>query len=98
MNEGGIDVDAAFDFVALGGKLTEFKGVTPITEGEFWALKSDIFVPAALENQLTEARAKTISTRLRSKAPTVPQLPPPTTSCTIETSSWCPTSSPTRAA
>jgi glutamate dehydrogenase (NAD(P)+) len=64
VNEGGIDVDAAFDFVALGGKLTEFKGVTPITEGEFWALKSDIFVPAALENQLTEARAKTISTRL----------------------------------
>ena len=63
-NEGGIDVDAAFDFVALGGKLTEFKGVTPITEGEFWALLSDIFVPAALENQLTEARAKTISTRL----------------------------------
>lgn len=63
-NEGGIDVDAAFDYVALGGKLTEFKGVTPITEGEFWALMSDIFVPAALENQLTEARAKTISTRL----------------------------------
>ncbi len=64
VNEAGIDVDAALDYVALGGKLTEFKGATQITEGEFWAIKSDIFVPAALENQLTEARAKTISTRL----------------------------------
>jgi glutamate dehydrogenase (NAD(P)+) len=64
VNEAGIDVDAALDFVANGGKLTEFKGVTPITEVEFWALKSDIFVPAALENQLTEERARTLATKL----------------------------------
>ena len=64
VNEGGINVDAALDFVAGGGKLTEYIGVTPITEAEFWALRSDIFVPAALENQLTEERARTISTRL----------------------------------
>ena len=63
-NEAGIDVDAALDFVTAGGKLSEFNGVTPITEAEFWALKSDIFVPAALENQLTEERARTISTKL----------------------------------
>jgi glutamate dehydrogenase (NAD(P)+) len=64
VNEGGIDVDTALDFVANGGLLCEFHGVTPITETEFWELKSDIFVPAALENQLTEERAKTIATRL----------------------------------
>ena len=63
-NEGGIDVDTALDFVANGGALCDFKGVTPISESEFWALKSDIFVPAALENQLTAERAKSISTRL----------------------------------
>ena len=64
VNEAGIDIDAALDHVAAGGKLTEYTGVTTITEAEFWALKSDIFVPAALENQLTETRAKSISTRL----------------------------------
>ena len=64
VNEAGIDVDTALDFVANGGKLYEFHGVTPITEAEFWALKSDIFIPAALENQLTAERAKTISTKL----------------------------------
>ena len=64
VNEAGIDVDTALDFVANGGMLCEFHGVTPISEAEFWNLKSDIFVPAALENQLTEERAKTISTKL----------------------------------
>ena len=53
-----------FRSVANGGKLYEFHGVVPISEAEFWDLKSDIFVPAALENQLTEERAKTISTKL----------------------------------
>ena len=64
VNEAGIDVDTALDFVANGGKLCEFHGVVAISEAEFWDLKSDIFVPAALENQLTEERAKTISTKL----------------------------------
>ena len=59
-----MDVTRGYATFAAGGKLSEFTGVTAITEAEYWALKSDIFVPAALENQLTEARAKTISTRL----------------------------------
>jgi glutamate dehydrogenase (NAD(P)+) len=76
VNEAGINVDAALDFVAQGNKLTEYIGVTPITEDEFWALKSDIFIPAALENQLTATRAKSISTRLvveGANGPTTPQ-------------------------
>jgi len=76
VNEAGIDVDAALEFVAQGNKLTDYIGVTPITEDEFWALKSDIFIPAALENQLTAARAKSISTRLvveGANGPTTPQ-------------------------
>jgi len=76
INEAGINVDAALEFVAQGNKLTEYIGVTPITEDEFWALKSDIFIPAALENQLTAARAKSISTRLvveGANGPTTPQ-------------------------
>ena len=76
VNEAGINVDAALEFVAQGNKLTEYIGVTPITEDEFWALKSDIFIPAALENQLTAARAKSISTRLvveGANGPTTPQ-------------------------
>ena len=76
VNEAGINVDAALEFVAQGNKLTEYIGVTPITEDEFWALKSDIFIPAALENQLTATRAKSISTRLvveGANGPTTPQ-------------------------
>ena len=76
VNEAGINVDAALEFVAQGNKLTEYIGVTPITEDEFWALKRDIFIPAALENQLTATRAKSISTRLvveGANGPTTPQ-------------------------
>ncbi|MBL8309989.1 MAG: Glu/Leu/Phe/Val dehydrogenase [Burkholderiales bacterium] len=63
-NDAGIDVDAALEHVASGGTLRDFKGVTPVSESEFWQIKSDIFVPAALENQLTETRASHIATRL----------------------------------
>jgi glutamate dehydrogenase (NAD(P)+) len=75
-NEAGIDVEAALDHVAHGGKLTEFKGSTAINESDFWALKSDIFVPAALENQVTAERAKSLSTKLvveGANGPTTPQ-------------------------
>jgi glutamate dehydrogenase (NAD(P)+) len=75
-NENGIDVDAALDFVAKGGKLIDFSGATHINENDFWALKSDIFVPAALENQVTAERAKTLSTKLvveGANGPTTPQ-------------------------
>ncbi|TAG76266.1 MAG: Glu/Leu/Phe/Val dehydrogenase, partial [Burkholderiales bacterium] len=75
-NEQGIDIDAALAHVAAGGKLTEFSGVTAISETEFWALKSDIFLPAALENQITAARAQTLNTRLvveGANGPTTPQ-------------------------
>jgi glutamate dehydrogenase (NAD(P)+) len=75
-NEAGIDVDAALDYVAKGGKLVEFSGATKISEDEFWALKSDIFVPAALENQITAERAQKLSTKLvveGANGPTTPQ-------------------------
>jgi glutamate dehydrogenase (NAD(P)+) len=75
-NENGIDIDAALDFVAKGGKLIDFGGATMISENDFWALKSDIFVPAALENQVTAERAKTLSTKLvveGANGPTTPQ-------------------------
>jgi glutamate dehydrogenase (NAD(P)+) len=75
-NEAGIDVEAALDHVANGGKLTEFKGSTAVNESDFWALKSDIFVPAALENQVTAERAKSLSTKLvveGANGPTTPQ-------------------------
>jgi glutamate dehydrogenase (NAD(P)+) len=64
VNEAGIDVDAALEFVAAGGQLVDFKGASKITEDQFWALKSDIFVPAALENQITATRAQTLDTKL----------------------------------
>lgn len=63
-NGDGIDVEAAIAHVAHGGKLTECAGLQPISESDFWLLESDLFVPAALENQLTAERAQAIRTRM----------------------------------
>jgi glutamate dehydrogenase (NAD(P)+) len=63
-NEGGIPIDRVYAHVMQGGRLVDAPGVSPISEADFWALRSDIFVPAALENQVTAERARTLATRL----------------------------------
>jgi glutamate dehydrogenase (NAD(P)+) len=41
-----------------------FDGADAIADSDFWEVRSEVLVPAALEGQLTEQRARTLHTRL----------------------------------
>ncbi|NML33638.1 Glu/Leu/Phe/Val family dehydrogenase [Paraburkholderia antibiotica] len=60
----GIDAAALLDHVAKTGGVGGFAEADAITNEEFWTVESDILIPAALENQITEKNAGKIKTRI----------------------------------
>ncbi|MDH6150169.1 MULTISPECIES: Glu/Leu/Phe/Val family dehydrogenase [Paraburkholderia] len=60
----GIDAVALLDYVAKTGGVGGFPEADAITDDEFWTVESDILIPAALENQITEKNAGKIKTRI----------------------------------
>lgn len=52
------------DHVAQTGGVGGFKGADRIDNEQFWDVKSDILIPAALEGQITAERAKRVQTRV----------------------------------
>ncbi|MGF6857747.1 Glu/Leu/Phe/Val family dehydrogenase [Paraburkholderia sp. CI3] len=60
----GIDAVALLDYVAKTGGVGGFPEADAITGDEFWTVESDILIPAALENQITEKNAGKIKTRI----------------------------------
>jgi glutamate dehydrogenase (NAD(P)+) len=63
-NSKGIDTVALLEHVASTGGVGGFKGADPVQADEFWMIESDILIPAALENQITEKNAPKIRTRI----------------------------------
>ena len=70
-NEEGISVDSIIQHIKDVGSVKGFWGPTngyqcgdPITIDEFFALKTDVIVPAALESQITDERAEKIDCQL----------------------------------
>ena len=64
LNENGVDMQDLLDHVAKTGGVGDFKGADRIDNENFWDVKTDVLIPAALEGQITEERAKRIRTRL----------------------------------
>jgi glutamate dehydrogenase (NAD(P)+) len=64
LSESGMDMADLLDHVAKTRGVAGFKGADKIDNENFWDVKSDVLIPAALEGQITEARAKRINTRL----------------------------------
>jgi glutamate dehydrogenase (NAD(P)+) len=64
VNHNGFDMQSLLDHVALTRGVAGFKGGDTIANEEFWDIKSDILIPAALEGQITAERAQRIQTRL----------------------------------
>lgn len=60
----GIDPDRLAKYVRERGGVSGFPGAKPVDHHEFLATKADIFVPAALENQITEETAPLLTVRL----------------------------------
>ncbi|CAH2794360.1 MAG: NAD-specific glutamate dehydrogenase (EC; NADP-specific glutamate dehydrogenase (EC [uncultured Paraburkholderia sp.] len=60
----GIDAVALLEHVAKTGGVGGFPEADAVTNEEFWTVESDILIPAALENQITEKNAGKIKTRI----------------------------------
>ncbi|MDU0810341.1 MAG: Glu/Leu/Phe/Val dehydrogenase [Burkholderia sp.] len=60
----GIDVIKLLEHVEKTGGVTNFIGAELISNNEFWKIETDILIPAALENQITEKNAANIRTKI----------------------------------
>ncbi|ACD17754.1 Glu/Leu/Phe/Val family dehydrogenase [Paraburkholderia phytofirmans] len=60
----GIDAVALLEHVAKTGGVGGFPEADSVTNEEFWTVESDILIPAALENQITEKNASKIKTKI----------------------------------
>ncbi|MCI1003602.1 Glu/Leu/Phe/Val dehydrogenase [Herbaspirillum sp. C7C8] len=64
-NAAGLDVPALQTYVASNGSVKGFPGADEITDrAQFWSVDCDILVPAALEQQITEANANQIKAKI----------------------------------
>jgi glutamate dehydrogenase (NAD(P)+) len=74
-NASGLDTLRLAAHVRQSGGVHGFTGAEPLPEESFWDTPCDIFIPAALEGQITEARAHRLKARLvleGANGPTVP--------------------------
>jgi glutamate dehydrogenase (NAD(P)+) len=74
-NGHGFDLAELLPHVKATGGVGGFKGAEPMGNEEFWDVKCDILIPAALEGQINAARARRIQARLvleGANGPTVP--------------------------
>lgn len=64
LDEDGLDADALANWVVAHGGVAGFPKADAIETEDLFAVEVDVFVPAALENQLTEDRARVLRARL----------------------------------
>ncbi|WIT13296.1 Glu/Leu/Phe/Val dehydrogenase [Paucibacter sediminis] len=64
LNDRGMDMQDLLDHVAKTGGVGGFAGADHIANENFWDVKTDVLIPAALEGQITAERAQRLSTRL----------------------------------
>jgi glutamate dehydrogenase (NAD(P)+) len=75
-NPSGLDVPSLIKHKATSGRVSDFPGADNITNAELLTLECDILVPAALENQITEANAAEIQAPIvveGANGPTTPE-------------------------
>jgi len=71
----GIDTEALANHVATTGGVAQFPGASEVPTEDLFSVACDVFVPAALENQLNAARAETLQARLVVEAANGPTTP-----------------------
>lgn len=64
MNKNGIDPDDLAVFVKAHGGVQGYLNAEPIDHVTFFSIKADIFIPCALENQITDATAELLDVKL----------------------------------
>ncbi|MCX8956550.1 Glu/Leu/Phe/Val family dehydrogenase [Erwinia psidii] len=74
-NDQGIDIAALQSWQQKHGAIAGFPGAGVICEEDFWLQAFDILIPAALEGQITAARARQLSCKLILEGANGPTLP-----------------------
>lgn len=72
---GGIDIPALQRWQQQHGSIQGFPGADSVTDEAFWSLDYDILIPAALEGQITAARAAQLTCRMVIEGANGPTLP-----------------------
>lgn len=75
-NQAGLDMQAVEQYKHTHGSLRDFPGAKMISNQELLELQTDVLIPAALENQITEANAQAIKAHLvleLANGPTTPE-------------------------
>jgi glutamate dehydrogenase (NAD(P)+) len=75
MSEDGIDASTAVRWVEQHHTIAGLPGTRPIDPAELLELECDVLVPAALENQITEANAHRIRARIVAEGANGPTTP-----------------------
>ena len=75
INEDGIDPDKLTEYVATHGGVKGYADTKPIEHEAFFQTEADIFIPAALENQITQETAPLLNVRLIAEGANGPTTP-----------------------
>jgi glutamate dehydrogenase (NAD(P)+) len=75
LNARGFDMADLMPHVRRHGGVAGFSGAEAIDEQSFWDVDCDVLIPAALEGQLTPARARRVRARLVLEGANGPTLP-----------------------
>jgi glutamate dehydrogenase (NAD(P)+) len=75
LNESGIDAHALATHVQKTGGVAGFRGAERIEKDEFYETKVDVFVPAALEQMVTEVEAKMLNCKVLAEGANAPTTP-----------------------
>jgi glutamate dehydrogenase (NAD(P)+) len=74
-NDHGLDLAELMPHVRATGGVAGFKGAEVMAGEEFWDVRCDILIPAALEGQITPERAQRLTARLVLEGANGPTLP-----------------------
>jgi glutamate dehydrogenase (NAD(P)+) len=67
-NDRGIDVESLRAHYARGGELATFREAETIPMSQFWKIKADILIPAAIEKQITRENVGDLQVKLVAEA------------------------------
>ncbi len=73
--DGGLDADALAHHVQATGGVAGFPGSEPITSDEFFQEEADVFIPAAMENQVNAHTAQLLNVCLVAEGANGPTTP-----------------------
>lgn len=71
----GLDADALAEHVKKTGGVAGFPGAEAVSTDAFFGVKADVFIPAALENQVTGQSARRLNVRLVAEGANGPTTP-----------------------